>query len=117
VVAGHEPEDDDPQRNGCDHQGGEARRNRALREHDKPVAAGKEQRPDQRRPAEPRAVDAQRGAAVTRDKPRAQDRAREEKAQSSGEERRERLDRNGDREIRGSPDEVDDPERGPDEDA
>jgi hypothetical protein len=84
-----------------------------LGEHDQPVAAGEQQRADERRTAELGTFDAQRAPPMTQDEPRAEQGAGEQVAKPRGEERWQGLDRDRDREIRRSPDEVDDPERGP----
>jgi len=112
-VARDEPEDDDPERHRCHHERGEPRWHRAFREHDEAVAAGEKQHADERGAPELFAFDAQGGASVSRQEPRSQERAREEEAETRRQQRWKRLHRDGDREIRGSPHEVNDPERGP----
>src|SRR5207302_2487974 len=107
-------EHDDPERDRRDDQRGDAGWDRALGEDDQTVPAGQEEQTDRRRAEELARRRAERNAPEP--EPEADEHARGQKAKAGAQEGWQRLDRDGDREIRRPPDEVDRAEGGPERD-
>ena len=82
AVARDKAKDDDPERHRRHNECGESRWHRPLREHDEAVPTGEQQHAYHRGAPELAALDAQRGAAVARHEPRAEERAGKEEAES-----------------------------------
>ncbi len=110
-------EDGDPDRHRGDEQGGDPGRHRLLGERDESHPAAEQQGSDDRAVTHLASGRDHERATVARDRPRQQDQAGQQEAGRGHDERRDRLDRDRDAEVRRAPDEVEDEHPEPDRSA